>query len=380
MQRFDHMEQQTGQSGTATRHQQRVGQTLLAIVAVILVGAMLQATASVTLPLVFAFFLAAVFWPLQRRFAQHMPRGAAVMLSLLAFLLVVSIFMGLLWLSGSIVAQGWQQYSDQFAAYQEQARRWAQGIGLSLPGGGAQSGSNSGMIQAVLTWAGERAAGFLAAFVLVIAFLVFGLLEATDFQAKLNALLPRQRAETWFEAIHTITNDFQRYIVVRTVIGLITGVLITLFCWIIGLDFAIIWGLSNFLLNYIPTLGSIIAVVPPVLFGLVQFESIPMALLVLLGVGGVQFIMGQYIDPLLQGKYLALSPLVVLLSVTFWGWLWGIAGAFIGVPLTIGIVIACNHFDRTRWIATMLAEVKDEQRQQMAQQKQAATQDSQRAS
>jgi predicted PurR-regulated permease PerM len=236
------------------------------------------------------------------------------------------------------------------------------------------------MIQAVLTWAGERAAGFLAAFVLVIAFLVFGLLEATDFQAKLNALLPRQRAETWFEAIHTITNDFQRYIVVRTVIGLITGVLITLFCWIIGLDFAIIWGLSNFLLNYIPTLGSIIAVVPPVLFGLVQFESIPMALLVLLGVGGVQFIMGQYIDPLLQGKYLALSPLVVLLSVTFWGWLWGIAGAFIGVPLTIGIVIACNHFDRTRWIATMLAEVKDEQRQQMAQQKQAATQDSQRAS
>jgi predicted PurR-regulated permease PerM len=95
-------------------------------------------------------------------------------------------------------------------------------------------------------------------------------------------------------------------------------------------------------------------------------------------VGGVQFIMGQYIDPLLQGKYLALSPLVVLLSVTFWGWLWGVAGAFIGVPLTIGIVIACNHFERTRWIATLLADVKDEQRQQAAQQT-AAQQESQGA-
>jgi predicted PurR-regulated permease PerM len=102
-----------------------------------------------------------------------------------------------------------------------------------------------------------------------------------------------------------------------------------------------------------------VAVIPPVLFGLVQFQSIPMALLVLLGVGGVQLIMGQYIDPLLQGKYLALSPLVVLLSVTFWGWLWGIGGAFLGVPLTIGVVITCRRFARTRWIATLLARLED---------------------
>jgi predicted PurR-regulated permease PerM len=215
---------------------------------------------------------------------------------------------------------------------------------------------------------------FLTAFVLVIAFLVFGLLEAPDFQAKLGSIVPRQRAGAWFDAIHTITSDFQRYIVVRTFIGLITGVLVALFAWVIGLDFALIWGLTNFLLNYIPTLGSIIAVVPPVLFGLLQFQSIPMALLVLLGVGGVQFVMGQYIDPLLQGKYLALSPLVVLLSVTFWGWLWGVAGAFIGVPLTIGIVIACRHFERTRWIAILLAEVNDEQREQAAQNAQSAEQ------
>jgi predicted PurR-regulated permease PerM len=357
METLERMDQHKTTQDVASTRQQRIGQTLLAIIAIILVGAMLKATASVTLPLAFALFLTAIFWPLQRRFAQHMPRGAAVMLSLLAFLLVVSIFVGLLWLSGTVIAQGWQPYSDQFARYQDQAQSWLQSYGLSLPGGGNDQG-NAGLVQPVLERGGSFVASFLAAFVLVIAFLVFGLLEAPDFQTKLDQILPGNKAADWFEAIHDITGDFQRYIVVRTVIGLITGVLIALFSWIIGLDFALIWGLSNFLLNYIPTLGSIVAVIPPVLFGLVQFQSIPMALLVLLGVGGVQFIMGQYIDPLLQGKYLSLSPLVVLLSVTFWGWLWGIAGAFIGVPITIGIVISCYRFERTRWIATLLADVK----------------------
>ncbi len=361
MHQLDHYEveePQAAPSNTATSHQQRVSQILQAIIAVILVGAVLKLTASVTFPLAFALFLTAIFWPLQRRFAQRMPRGVAVFLSLLAFLLVVSMFVGLLWLSGTLVAQGWQSYSEQFMRYQQQAQSWLQSIGLSFPDGSGQPDSD--LMQPVLTNAGRYIGGFVGTFVLVIAFLVFGLLETPAFQTKLYYLLPAGQAATWLEAIHDITSDFQRYIVVRTVIGLITGTLITLFAWIIGLDLALIWGLTNFLLNYIPTLGSIVAVIPPVLFGLVQFQSIPMALLVLLGVGGVQLVMGQYIDPLLQGKYLSLSPLVVLLSVTFWGWLWGIGGAFLGVPLTIGIVIACRRFDRTRWIATLLSEAKNE--------------------
>jgi predicted PurR-regulated permease PerM len=375
MQQRDHGHQAApydSASAGATSRQQRITQTLLAIIAVILVGAVLKLTASVTLPLVFALFLTAIFWPLQRRFAERMPRGAAVLLSLLAFLLVVTVFVGLLWLSVVVVAQGWQPYSEQFASYRQQAMNWLQSVGVPLPGGEGQAGA--GFAQSILTWASGRITGFLTAFVLVIAFLVFGLLEAPDFQAKLGSIVPAQRVGAWFDAVHAITSDFQRYIAVRTLIGVITGALVSLFAWLIGLDFALIWGLTNFLLNYIPTLGSIVAVIPPVLFGLVQFESIPMALLVLLGVGGVQFVMGQYIDPLLQGKYLSLSPLVVLLSVTFWGWLWGIAGAFIGVPLTIGIVIACRHFERTRWIAILLSEVSKEQRAQSAQSQQSTEQ------
>lgn len=346
----------------STRHEQRVTQWLLGIITVILVAWGLKAAASVLVPLAFAMFLTAVFWPLQRRLQRRLARSLSTAITLLSFLVVVGLFVGALWLSGNIIAQTWPQYSDQLQGYVNQIRSWAQNYGLSIPGGTAADASGqagSGSTQQALFRGADRLFSFGAAFVLVTAFLIFGLLEVLDFRTKLDQVLPHGKSARWMDSIHKITSDFQRYIVVRTVIGLITGTLVALFAWILGLDLAFIWGLINFLLNYIPTLGSIIAVIPPVLFALLQFQDVTMALLVLLGVGGVQLIMGTYIDPWLQGKYLALSSLVVLFSVTFWGWIWGIAGAFISVPLTILVVIACNQFDRTRWIATLLTDVKE---------------------
>ena len=144
-----------------------------------------------------------------------------------------------------------------------------------------------------------------------------------------------------------------------------TGVGTGLAAWAVGLEFALLWGVLNFLLNYIPTLGSILAIIPPVLFGLVQ-GGWQLGLLALAAVGGVQLVMGAFVDPRLQGHYLRLSPLVVLLSVAFWEWLWGIPGAFIGVPLTVGLVIALARFDSTRWIAVLLSDVDEEGRPQVA--------------
>jgi predicted PurR-regulated permease PerM len=115
----------------------------------------------------------------------------------------------------------------------------------------------------------------------------------------------------------------------------------------------------NFLLNYIPTLGSILGVIPPVLFGLVQ-GGWRLGALALVAVGGVQLVMGTLVDPRLQGRYLRLSPLVVLFSVAFWEWLWGIPGAFIGVPLTVGLVITLARFESTRWVAVLLSDVDGE--------------------
>jgi AI-2 transport protein TqsA len=188
-----------------------------------------------------------------------------------------------------------------------------------------------------------------------VAFFVLGLLEVHDFRDKLAHALPEDEGARWFDSLKRVVTDFQIYIVVRTVIGLITGVLIWLLCLIVGVEFAFIWGFINFLLNYIPTLGAIIGVIPVVAFALVQFGIGLEALVVLMGVSAIQIFMGIYLDPLLQGRQLSLSPLIVLFSVTFWGWLWGVPGAFIGIPITIALVIACDQYERTRWIAVLLA-------------------------
>lgn len=129
-----------------------------------------------------------------------------------------------------------------------------------------------------------------------------------------------------------------------------------LFALVIGLDFAIIWGIVTFLMNYIPTIGSVLSVIPPALFAALQFDGVTMPLVVLGGLSALQLVMGNYVDPLISGHYVSLPPFVVLFSVVFWGWLWGIPGAFLGVPITVGVVIVAEHFAATRWIARLVGE------------------------
>jgi predicted PurR-regulated permease PerM len=345
-------------SDAPTRSHAGVRGRLLAVIATILTLAALKAASTVMLPLTFAIFFIALFWPLQRRLQQRLPTGIALLLTLLTFLLTLGGLIGALWFSAELVAERGSTYFDQFQQMYESTQDWVKQYGVNLPGVGEGSTSSEQAQDALLT-VSRRTFAFLGALILVIAYLVLGLLEVPDFRAKVDRATGG-RGTRWFESAQRIARDFQRYIVVRTVVGLITGVLAGLACWIIGLDFAFIWGLSNFLLNYIPTIGSIIAVFPPTLFALVQFGLTWQALVVLLAVGGVQLVMGNYVDPLLQGKYLDLSPLVVLFSVAFWGWLWGIAGAFIGIPITVAIVIGCSKSDSTRWIATLLADVQED--------------------
>ena len=194
---------------------------------------------------------------------------------------------------------------------------------------------------------------------MVIAFFVLGLLEVPEFKNKLESLSRVGHASRWKGFFQKVTQDFYRYIAVRTLVGGITGGLVFVLSLFFGLELAFLWGFTNFLLNYIPTLGSIIAVIPPALFALMQFNEIGKAIGVLIAVGGVQVVMGAYIDPLLQGRYLKLSALVVLLSVTLWGWIWGIPGAFISMPITVLIALATREFSRTKWISTLLADIDE---------------------
>jgi len=142
-----------------------------------------------------------------------------------------------------------------------------------------------------------------------------------------------------------ITNQIQRYIIAKVGVNLSAGVITTIALSLIGVDFPIVWGLFVFLFNFIPTIGSAAALVFPVLFTLVQFDSFGIVILVLLVMIGIQTLAFNVAEPMIMGKRLDLNPLLILLSVLLWGYIWGIVGMLLSVPLTAIIKIIISNSD-----------------------------------
>ena len=326
---------------------------LQAVTATVLVLAFLKWSQVVTMPLAFAVFLIALAWPLEERLERRLPRWASFTLTLLVLLLVFGLFVGALVWSGQTVAEKAPQYADKVQEIYRQLEARAQGLGLPLPEGGLSGIAGGGAAKAALA----AVSSSISLILLVAAMTALGLFEVRDFKDKTRkAFRDPHHGEALAESVRSIVGKYELYLWARTVTSIIQGVTFWLFALVMGLDFAFVWGVLAFLLNYIPTLGSAVAVIPPSLFALVQFDGYTRPLLVFLGMAVLQIVCGNYIDPLIEGKYLSLSPVVVLFSIVFWGWIWGISGAFLSVPIMIGVVVATDHFPSTRWIARLLAE------------------------
>ena len=186
---------------------------------------------------------------------------------------------------------------------------------------------------------------------LILLTVVFILFEASSVPHKLRAGL--SNADESLGAFTTVANNVNRYLAIKTITSLATGIVVTIALAIIGVDYPLLWGIIAFLFNYIPNIGSIIAAVPAVLLALVQ-----------LGVGGalaativyviVNVLIGSVIEPKMLGRQVGLSTLVVFLSLVFWGWVFGPVGMFLSVPLTMTAKIALESDSRTRWLAILL--------------------------
>ena len=142
---------------------------------------------------------------------------------------------------------------------------------------------------------------------------------------------------------------------VNASIGLLVGLVVLA----LDVDFPFLWGLLAFLLNFIPQVGSVIATVPPVLIALLQHGTLSRPLIALACLIGLHMVIGNFIEPRLLGRSLNLSPLVVLLSLLFWGWLWGFAGVVLAVPLTVTVQIACQQSESLRPVAVLLGSGRD---------------------
>ena len=141
----------------------------------------------------------------------------------------------------------------------------------------------------------------------------------------------------------------------KTAVSLLTGMVSYVILRLIGVDFAAIWALMIFFLNFIPNIGSLIGVVLPALLTLVQFETYTPFLMVTLGLGATQFVIGNVVEPAYMGRSLNLSSFMIVLSLTFWGLIWGIPGMFLSVPIMVVFTIVCSHFNELRWIAVLLS-------------------------
>ncbi len=186
--------------------------------------------------------------------------------------------------------------------------------------------------------------------------MLFLLFEQKGFNKKMRALFPdKEHREEVRDLLHHIQEHIQTYVAIKTMTSVLTGTISYAVLKVVGVDFAEFWGFIIFLLNYIPTVGSLLGIIFPSLLALIQFPTLAPFFVVAVGLGVVQFLIGNVLEPRLTGSSLNISPLVVILSLALWGSIWGIVGMFLCVPLTVITMIILSHFDRTRPIAILLS-------------------------
>lgn len=180
---------------------------------------------------------------------------------------------------------------------------------------------------------------------------VFILLEAAMFQSKLSTMLGRSTHHIDF--LGNFSSNINRYMVIKTWLSLSTGILVAIWLTILGVDFAILWGLLAFIFNFVPNIGSIIAAIPAILLAYVQAGPLP-AVLSLAGYLVINIGIGNILEPRVMGKGLGLSTLIVFLSLVFWGWVLGPVGMLLSVPLTTAMKIAFSSSKETQWIGILM--------------------------
>lgn len=314
----------------------------------------LQFAAPVILPSALALFLAVLSLPIVVGLTRRrVPRAVAIFG---AMLVVVGIFTVLVLAASRSLAELQGQLFVYVGRLQALRDRWLMALsdrfGVSFQELIDFDLINPEAVAAFLGGTVAQAASLLSTAFLVLLVMVFFLAEATVFPQKLQYLLEGSaRGE---ERMNKVVAEIQSYLGIKTVISLATGLLLGVWCWVMGLDFPVLLGLIAFVLNYVPTVGSILAGIPAVLLSLILVGTLGHALVVTAGYVVVNTVFGNIIEPNLMGRRLGLSPLVVMLSLLFWGWTWGPVGALLSVPLTMVLKIWLENTRDLRWVAVLL--------------------------
>jgi AI-2 transport protein TqsA len=326
----------------------------LTICAGVLAAAGLYFARPIFAPVAFALFAITIVWPFQKWLQARMPRLVALLFSLLAVLVVVTTLSYMIAWGFGTVGQWLIRNAARFGVLYAQGTQWLEEHGILVVGPLAERFDVMWLVRVVQEIA-TRLNSLVGFSLLVLVFMMLGLLEAGDFTKKLRSLENQERAQMPIGAGEQIAVKFRKYMLVRSLASVMTGVATWAFAYLAGIELAAAWGVIAFSLNYVPFIGPFVATVLPALFATAQLESWQMGMFVILGLSVIQFLIGSYLEPLLAGATLTISPFVVVFAVFFWSFMWGIPGAIIGVPLMIACLTICEKYPSSRWIAVMLS-------------------------
>ena len=330
----------------------RAQQILFTSAAFVIVVAGMRAAQDILIPFLLAIFIAIISNPLVSFLQKkRIPRGVSIFF---IFLLMVAFGFGITSLLGTSL----NQFSNNFPQYQVLLKKYAEGFfsflkekGVDVSGQILLEQFDPGAVMSLTSGVLAGLGTILTNALLIIIMVVFMLMEANLFKDKIVTLFGDTDGRT--TQIASFTNTVKRYMLIKTAISVATGSVATVWLLMLGVKYPFLWGFLTFLLNYIPTIGSNIAGIPPVLMALIQYDVFMM---LIVGVGYFVFnnVFGNFLEPRIMGNGMGLSTLVVFISLIFWGWMFGPIGMILCVPITTIIKIAFANTEGAQWISTFL--------------------------
>ena len=300
-------------------------------------------------PLTFALFIIAIVWPLQARLQARLPKLVALAISILATIVVIGAFTWVITWGFSRVGRYIITDAARFQLLYNQMAEWLEGHGIVVESLWAEH-FNVGWVLRAFQEITTRINGTLSFSLVVLIYVILGLMEVDDAARRLRGMKNQEAGRVMLTGGTLTAAKFRRYLLVRSLMSVVTGFLVWGFISLCGLPLAKEWGVIAFALNYIPFIGPLVATVLPTLFAIAQFDAWQNAILVFGCLNLIQFLVGSYLEPRIAGSILSMSPFIVLFAVFFWTFLWGIAGAFIGVPIVIAVLTICEQHPSSRWV------------------------------
>lgn len=353
-----------------------LSRTVLVLASLVVCVAGLRAAQNFFVPVLLAFFVATISYPVTRALTgRKVPPFLAVLVTVLVDFAFIA---GVVVLGVVLVDDLQKKWNEKYASQvYEQVSDASEALAVKLESWGVQEAkdkiqqavdNNLANLQQIQfervlsfgTGVLGQVLGFFGITIVFLILMVFMLSEGDRLGRRLEAITQARGPD--IGRMLKATRDIQRYLAIKTVVSLLTGLMAGLLCWAAGLDFYLLWGIVAFALNYIPVIGSLVAGIPPTILALIA-SGAPSAVLVAGGYLLINNFLGNFLEPVLVGRRFGISTLVVVISVMFWGWVWGPLGMLLAVPLTMTLKVFLDGSPELRWLGVAISCGKPEEEQ-----------------